>query len=529
MSLTYRTPGVYVEWLDFNPQHLQLRRTDVAGFVGIAARGPVQAPTKIASPRQFLTTFGDPIAAAYLAYAVQGFFANGGRTCWVVRVGDPRTAVPARLRVLLPGRTPFVVEATSPGAWGNAITLEPVWGPDQVTGLIAREGDREQRIDLPSVAPSADSGPRIQTNLLGVSDALLPELTEDGIVTFVPDDYSVPSPPIDADTMTVNLAGGVDGVVTLTPEHFTGNPGTGGSWGVSALERVDGVSFVAAPDLMAGQLAAGQTPAFPPFDPAAIRDAQIDIITSCMAHRDRIAILDLPPVGRNAALTYRQGFPATSFAALYHPWIIVDDPLRLHGNVRPIPPSGHVAGMFARTDRLRGVHKPPANELLEGVWDTTEAIDQDAHGDLNEASINAIRAIPGRGILVLGARTLAEDVRWRYVNIRRLFAMIEDVLEEQMQWVTFEPNNPQLWKDIDRTVRGFLEQLFRADVLDGKTSDEAYFVRCDETTNPPSETDDGRVTCLIGFQPPYPAEFVVVRIGVTHSGIQVEEKGAQDV
>ena len=203
--------------------------------------------------------------------------------------------------------------------------------------------------------------------------------------------------------------------------------------------------------------------------------------------------------------------------------------MRLTGLVRPVPPSGHVAGMFARTDRLRGVHKPPANEVLEGAYDVSSHIDDGAHGRLNAEGINAIRIVPGRGTLVLGARTLSDDVRWRYVNVRRLFSMIEEALEGQMQWAVFEPNNRQLWRHIDRAVRGFLERLYRAGMLDGETSNEAYTVRCDDTTNPPENTDAGRVTCVIGVQPPYPAEFVIVRIGVTRSGIEIEEKGAQDV
>jgi phage tail sheath protein FI len=220
---------------------------------------------------------------------------------------------------------------------------------------------------------------------------------------------------------------------------------------------------------------------------------------------------------------------AAASAAAYHPWVAVADPLRLSGLVRFVPPSGHVAGMIARTDRLRGVHKPPANEVLEGVYDLAVAIDQDAHGRLNREGINAIRIVPGRGTLVLGARTLSDDPRWRYVNVRRLFSMIEEALDEQMQWAVFEPNNPRLWRQIDRAVRGLLERMYRAGMLDGETSDDAYLVRCDEDTNPPEVTDLGRVTCVIGLQPPYPAEFVIVRIGVTRSGIEIEEKGAQDV
>lgn len=529
MPISYVTPGVYVEWLDANPQHIELGRTDVAGFVGIAQRGPVQTPVKIESTRQFLTTFGEQIPHGYLAYAVAGFFENGGRTCWVVRVADPTQAVAARVRLFIAGRHPFVLEAASPGVWGNAVVLEAQWGRDRITHVIARTSDqRVQTIELDRI----DEVPRpigVRTNLLGVADIDLPELVPDLIVRVAADNPLVPSQELSALTRSTRLAGGTDGLASVTPDHFTGDPDREGVWGVAALERVDGVSFVAVPDLMAGQDPKTPAVAFRGFDLGRVQDAQIAVINSCMRRRDRMAILDMPPLSREQVLKYKDPWPSTSFAAFYHPWVVVDDPLRLRANVRAIPPSGHVAGMYARTDRRRGVHKPPANELLEGVFDLREMLDDRAHGDLNEGAINAIRAIPGRGVLVLGARTCDADFRWRYVNVRRLFTMIEEALDEQMQWLTFEPNNPRLWREIDRAVRGFLERLYRLGMLDGETSEKAYVVRCDESTNSPWDTEEGRVTCVIGIQPPYPAEFVVVRIGVTRSGIQIEEKGPPDV
>ena len=170
MPTAYSTPGVYVEWLDANPQRIELGRTDVAGFVGIAERGPVQAPVKIESFRQFTTTFGDRIADGYLAYAVAGFFENGGRTCWVVRAADPRQTTTARVRLAVAGRDPFVLEATSPGAWGNAIQIDAVWGRDSITHVVARAPDgREQTIDLDDVGakPTPPPGDIPQVNLLG--------------------------------------------------------------------------------------------------------------------------------------------------------------------------------------------------------------------------------------------------------------------------------------------------------------------------------------------------------------------------
>ncbi len=531
MPTVYSTPGVYVEWLDASPLRIELGRTDVAGFVGIAARGVVQTPVKIESYRQFFTTFGDRMADGYLAYAVFGFFENGGRTCWVVRAADPKDALPARARLEVPGRDPIDLEAASPGSWGNAIEIEAIWGRDRVTQLVARTPDeREQTLDLDALlAPASPLPSSIHTNLLGVRDDQLPDRETEQVVRTVPREVT-PRRVLNAAARRTTLDGGRDGLASLTIEHLVGRRDAEGEWGVAALECIDDVAMVAVPDLMAGQIPTGRESVFarvPTRDE--IQDAQIEIINSCLRRRDRVAILDMPPVNRRLALEMQKHWPQTSVAAVYHPWVVVDDPLRLTANVRHIPPSGHVTGMIARVDRRRGVHKPPANETLEGVFDVREILDDQAHATLNEGLVNAIRPIPGRGVLVLGVRTLDRDVRWRYLNVRRLFTAIEQTLDEQMQWLTFEPNSPRLWRDIDRAVRGLLERLYRAGMLDGATSDDAYLVRCDASTNPEWETDEGRVTCLIGLQPPYPAEFVVVRIGVTRSGIQFEEKGAQDV
>jgi hypothetical protein len=543
---SYGAPGVYVEWLDANAQQLDVGRTDIAGFIGIAERGPLHSARKIESVRQFVSTFGAHIPQSYLAYAVEGFFANGGRTCWVVRVADPRTAKRARIR-LSAGGAPFVLAANNAGVWGNDIQIESVWSRDGIDSLIASEPDRTQAItgDLGRVTQiisiAASGQPRRPTAeaTVGLRETDLPELATAPLVELAPDDGSLPLVTLSAGTPTARLAGGTDGVASLQPMHFAGDPDRKSSdlpLGMDALAKIDGVSFVAAPDLLFQMDRSALEVEFAGFDAATSRDAQLAMLSSCIARGDRMLLVDLPPVGKRAALESVSNKPRTvaalprdSYAAVYYPWIIVNDPLRTAGTIRAIPPSGHVAGMFARTDRLRGVHKSPANEVLEGVWDVTEQIDDAAHAGLNTASINAIRAIPGRDVRVLGARTLSDDPRWRYVNVRRLFAMIEEALDEQMQWLVFEPNTPRLWREIDRAVRGFLERMFRAGMLDGATSEEAYFVRCDATTNPSFSTDDGRAICELGLQPPYPAEFVIVRIGVTRSGIEIEEKGAQDV
>ena len=160
---------------------------------------------------------------------------------------------------------------------------------------------------------------------------------------------------------------------------------------------------------------------------------------------------------------------------------------------------------------------------LEGVLAVTVDIDDTAHGMLNERAINAIRPYPGSGVRVAGARTLSSDALWRYVNVRRLLTMIEEAFEEQLQWVAFENNHPDLWRELSRLVGSFLNILWRRGMLDGATPEQAYTVTCDETTNPQAEIDRGRLICRIGVLPPWPAEFVVVRIGRTEYGTQIIE------
>jgi hypothetical protein len=330
-------------------------------------------------------------------------------------------------------------------------------------------------------------------------------------------------------------------------------------WGLAALEAIDEVSIVAMPDIMpkpvvktsgikpkpvhCDVLDAEPVPPlipelpmeFPPvFTPTEIDLLQAALIQHCESLKDRVAILELLEEGDERVndvtdvIGWRNKFNS-KYASLYYPWVLMPDPLKLQGLLRAIPPSGHVAGIYARGDRRIGVHKPPANELVEAVKDVKTEVDETIHGILNDNSVNVIRTFSGRGIRVAGARTLSRDTDWLYVNVRRLLIMIEEAIDEATQWTVFEPNNPDLWREIDREVRSFLNTLWRRGMLDGATAEDAYFVRCDETTNPPEEVENGRVTCLVGVQPPWPAEFVVVRIGKTQGATEIVElRGGRD-
>ncbi len=217
----------------------------------------------------------------------------------------------------------------------------------------------------------------------------------------------------------------------------------------------------------------------------------------------------------------------SKFAAFYYPWIGISDPLSPKGDEIKIPPSGHVAGVWARTDGTRGVHKAPANEVMMGANGLAFQVTHEEQGGLNTNGINCIRAFSGRGIRIWGARTLSSDPEWRYVNVRRLFAMIEESIAQATRWVVFEPNDATLWKSIVRDVSAFLRLLWSQGALMGATPEQAFFVKCDAETNPPEVVDAGQVVILVGVAPVKPAEFVIFRISQSVAATETETQGEQ--
>jgi hypothetical protein len=207
---------------------------------------------------------------------------------------------------------------------------------------------------------------------------------------------------------------------------------------------------------------------------------------------------------------------------LYFPWIRGRDPLAA-GVIVDQPPSGSIAGIYARVDAERGVHKAPANEPIRGAVGLNYLVTHEEQGGLNKAGVNCIRFFPNSGIRVWGARTLAEEAsEWRYINVRRLFNMIKESISEGTGWVVFEPNDPTLWQSIIRDVSAFLTLLWRDGALMGATPQQAFFVKCDAETNPPEVIDAGRVVIEIGIAPVKPAEFIVFKIGQWSGGAEVE-------
>lgn len=277
--------------------------------------------------------------------------------------------------------------------------------------------------------------------------------------------------------------------------------GPGTRTGLKALEDIDDINIVAAP---------GQT------DPV-IQDA---VLSHCENMRYRFALLDSPEVIEKGGVDKLPKPRDSKYGGYYFPWVEVYDPFK--GNIFQ-PPSGYMAGIYARNDAERGVHKAPANEVVRGAIGLKYTITRGEQDLLNPKGINCIRSFPNRGIRVWGARTISSDASWRYVNVRRLFNMVEQSIELGTQWVVFEPNDPRLWKRVTRDISAFLLRLWRQGALFGKTPEEAFFVKCDEETNPPEVIDAGQMIVEIGMCPVKPAEFVVFRIGQMPAGGDVSE------
>jgi hypothetical protein len=307
------------------------------------------------------------------------------------------------------------------------------------------------------------------------------------------------------------LTGGDDGFDLPTPDNLAGDDAdpddaTRPATGLAALAEVDDIAIVALPS-------AGGYPSVDDVAQAADR-----LITHAELCRYRIAVVD-GPVGSslNEIRNFRGRFDS-KYAALYHPWVEILDPLVPTAPGVPrqkllLPPSGFVTGIYARNDIERGVYKAPANEVVRGLTRFELNVNTGRQEVLNPEGINCLRFFEGRGNRVWGARTMSSDPEWIYVNVRRLFIYVEHSIDKATQWAVFEPNNERLWRNIRQSVEDFLFVRWRDGALIGAKPEQAYFVRCDRTTMTQNDLDNGRMICLVGIAPTRPAEFVIFRIG----------------
>ena len=240
-------------------------------------------------------------------------------------------------------------------------------------------------------------------------------------------------------------------------------------------------------------------------DESAIIQVQQAMLQQCAQQGDRLALLDALATVKKQQEAIVRGQPEPINAALYYPWL-------KNTQGRWVPPCGHIAGIFARSDRARGVFKAPANEEIQDALDLQVAINNSLQGELNPFGINCLRAFPGRGLRVWGARTLSQAPNWRYLNVRRLFLTLGRWIDQNLGWASFEANSPRLWVRIGRELSAYLTQLWQSGALQGASPAQAFYVKCDAETNPTDLREKGEVLTEIGLATAAPAEFLVIRI-----------------
>ena len=504
----YLSPGVYVNEKEPGSRPIEGVGTAVAAFVGLAAGGPSNTPTLVTNWTQFSATFGGFVENSYLAHAVYGFFNNGGGSAYVVRVGgeeESPAAVAQLPSATEAGLVAYSVSAKEVGEAGNEIVIDVAdateGDAEESFKLVVRSGATEEPFDN----LTTKAGDRNAATVVNAESQLI-QLEEPGRTA------AAKRRPASG---TYPLAGGTSvAPATIDTDDYVGDAQKRS--GVGGLEAVDEVTMICVPDLMAA-LEQGI------IDLIAVQTVQQAIIDHCASLHDRVAILDPPPEqGPQQVKDWRTATNYDSaFAAVYYPWIEVFDPVT--GKNIKVPPCGHMAGVWSRSDDTRGVHKAPANEVVRGAVEVATQVTRGEQDLLNPIGVNVIRAFPGRGIRVWGARTLASDATWRYLNVRRLFNYIEESILEGTQWVVFEPNDDDLWQRIGRTINPFLMRLWRDGALFGSKPEEAFYVKCDEETNPDDIVEAGQVVVEIGIAPVRPAEFVVINIAQQTGGGEVTE------
>lgn len=517
-------------------------QTNIGAFIGFSEAirngAEIGKPMLVTTWSQYQEYFGKENSDgytdfdAYLPFAVDGWFLNGGARCWVVSIG---TELPKPAG-----------ETTQPGPDSTALTLktngkreslqfslkpeevengavnveilpsEPITNtpPDPnapapipaefFTVVVKRNGEQLERFDNLTMNREIQSelGIYVLTALEESQFVNALDLTQRGLPLVrrpVDGQYEVSPPPI-----------------LPTQENLTRyvQGDRNDRKGIQGLFEIDEITIIACPDLMrayqAGLLDEDQI--------HGIMELMIGLCENSAPNPpNRMVVLDAPPdkvKPQEVSSWLLNDFQRRSmFAALYYPWIQVANP-RKNGKPIFVPPCGHMMGIWSRTDETRGVYKAPANETPRGVIGLAYDSNFREQELLNPQGINCIRSFPNRGIKVWGARTLVEPEKteWRYISVRRLMSYIEKSIELGTQWVVFEPNDQDLWARVRRTVSNFLERIWREGALFGETPEQAFYVKCDETINTSDTMILGRLYVEVGVCPVRPAEFVVFRI-----------------
>lgn len=590
-EVRYKPPGVYAISNESRVTPITIADTHIAGFVGIASKGPLDTPRRLSCWNDFVEHYGVS-SEGYLARSVEGFFQNGGKACYVVRVAKrpkqgqpllPEHAAPSA-RVLKDAwdKETLRVLAQSEGRWGNNIwvsckhakgndtflTLDLPIGAGRASVkstrgfergslvriydkhhsdyvILTKVDDDEKAIywdsETPIMRAYSATGPTFaevlefeihatqrdkrevfrHLQLSPRSRSYAPRIiSERSELIRVEDLASTSQLPhkLPAPCDPEKLVGGRDGTDGISAEDFIGHDhDMDDRTGAQTLAYVEEVGLLLCPDAMLFYERQSQQEARSTAQ--RIQHALIDI---CENTHDRFAILDVPPLRDLEEIKQVRRARDSDFAACYFPWLQVPT---AGGRTVTIPPSGHVAGVYSRCELREGVHKAPANEVLQGVTQLSLTLSDDHIGQLNSEGVNTLRAFvhpthparegerpTGRGIRIWGARTLSSDPSWRYVNVRRLFIMLRRALLQGTRWATFEPNTPKTWSLLDREINLFLRSLHDKGYFAGTTAEESFIVRCDGEINTRERIEAGMMTADILVAPALPTEYILLSI-----------------
>jgi hypothetical protein len=537
--MTPLSPGVYVFETPGGARSIEAAPTAVAIFVGETERGPEEA-TRINGFLDYQRIFGgyfrhaaaapSPTAASrklFMPYAIDGFFANGGPSAYVLRIQSrPTGGVVDAFRDLngkavaadgtLGAAQTARILANAPGAWGNFVGVAVLASTDgdaskfQLRVYYQRPGEADatevERWDGLSPLPGNE---KFVVDVLRRSGYVRWRATDTRVR---PDDLAPPAPSTAFPFSTNGLASGAGG--DTEAGIAVGDYDTF----FNRLTGIDDAALIIAASEKMIPGALGATDA----EYRQIAEQFITYVASQRPQTDLFFVGELPrfsgETDRVAAVTTaaRDGTsPPSDFIGMYWPHIIVGDPVGAGANPTIVlPPCGHIAGLYGRTDGRRGVWKAPAGVDVRvggalGLDYDVLAVEQDR---LNPLGINALRRIPGAGLVIWGSRTREPATQWRYIPVRRTAMFLRKSIYNGIQWAVFEPNDHRLWASLRATIGAFMETQFRNGAFFGTTSREAYFVKCDEETTTDADRTAGVVNILVGFAPLRPAEFVIVRL-----------------
>lgn len=495
-------PGIEYRNKSLDSDKITLKENPVAGFVGITRKGPLNRAVRITDFNDFLRTFGGFDTAGNLPFGVYSFFQNGGRRCYVVRTahqGGDGGAEKASLTLNGKGAPAAVLTCRSEGAWGNHILMN----------LWTTASGEETQVNVSLNVPGR------QEDFLGLSsdpdssEYYLKRINErSALVSARPAGNALPD-----DCNNRYFSGGREGIASLTPGDFIGRTlSPDNRTGLALLEEFQDINLIAAPDTVLFK------------EPADMRAVHTAMIDQAERLEGRFALLDLNgKMGVKDALAYRNSL-SCSRAALYYPDLKVIDPADF--STFSLPASCAMAGIVSDTDLNHGCYYPPGNRFIEGAVALSRPLSRDEAATLYDGGINSFRKVPGKGIKIWGVRTLAEDPRWRFINVRRTVSFLSRAIRRGTAWAVFEPNDRNLQKRVVRHVTAYLIDVWRKGYLAGKTASEAFYVKCDEELNPPENCDAGILTLELGLCVVKPAEYICVTLHAEkeHTKVIIDEE-----